>query len=104
MKTNRIIVGILSICLAFSSATLIVSADSVDEKLAGDINFDGIVDVTDLSELSLAIIGDISLTEDQIKIVDFNENGKADITDLARMRQYLSYHVESLKYSEAALT
>jgi len=63
----------------------------------GDINADGNVDLTDLSELSLTIIGDKTLTERQIKVADINGNGEADLPDLARLRQYLSKVIDSLE-------
>jgi len=63
----------------------------------GDINSDGKVDLTDLSELSLAIIGDRTLTEKQIEAADINENGEADLPDLARLKQYLSKVITSLR-------
>ena len=63
----------------------------------GDINADGKVDLTDLSELSLTIIGDKTLSESQIKAADIDENGKADLPDLARLRQYLSKVITSLR-------
>ena len=62
----------------------------------GDLNFDGKVDLTDLSELSLAIIGDKTLTESQIKVADIDKNGKADLPDLARLKQYLSKVITAL--------
>lgn len=55
----------------------------------GDINVDGTVDITDLSELSLALIGDKSLTEIQQKAADVNEDGTVTLADLARMKQYI---------------
>ncbi|MBE6853724.1 MAG: hypothetical protein E7505_09700 [Ruminococcus sp.] len=63
----------------------------------GDINSDGVVDLVDLSKLSLAIIGDNTLTEKQIKNADINGDGKVDLSDLARFRQYLSHAVTSLR-------
>lgn len=55
-----------------------------------------IIDVTDLSIVSLAVIGDKVLTAEQIKAGDINENGKVDLADLARLRQYISGVVISL--------
>ena len=55
----------------------------------GDINVDGTVDITDLSELSLALIGDKSLTETQQKAADVDEDGTVTLADLARMKQYI---------------
>lgn len=56
----------------------------------GDIDDSGIIDVTDLSMLSLYLIGDMSLDERQLKAADVTAIGKPDITSLARLRQYLS--------------
>jgi hypothetical protein len=53
------------------------------------------VDITDLSALSLALIGDISLNDDQLKSADVDGDGKVTIADLARLRQYLSKKIES---------
>ena len=64
------------------------------EKL-GDINSDGKIDTTDLTELSLALIGDKDLTEDQKKAADLDKDGKAALSDLARMRQYISKIITS---------
>jgi len=83
--------------LVFSTAVSFVSADTVTEYLIGDINTDGKVDLTDLTELSLAIIEDKTLTESQIKAADIDENGKTDLPDLARLRQYLSKVIDSLR-------
>ena len=62
----------------------------------GDINNDSNVDVTDLSELSLALVGDKTLTEIQHISADVNRDGKAELSDLARMRQYVSRIITSL--------
>ncbi len=67
------------------------------EIIYGDLDDNGVVDITDLSELSLAIIGDKTLTETQIKAADIDENGIADLPDLARLRQFLSKVVKTLK-------
>lgn len=62
----------------------------------GDVDGNGKVDITDLSELSLSLIGDKTLTENQINAADADGNGKADLSDLARLRQYLSKVITSL--------
>lgn len=64
--------------------------------LLGDINSDGTIDLTDLSELSLTLVGDKVLSEDQLKAADINKNGEADLSDLARLKQYLSKVITSL--------
>lgn len=56
----------------------------------GDINADGAVDITDLSNLSLWLIGDTKLSESQIKAADVTGDGVTNLGDLAHMRQYIS--------------
>ena len=66
------------------------------ENLAGDINSDGKADLTDLTELSLYLIGDKNLTERQLLAADVDGDGEVKLTDLAKFRQYLSKKTESL--------
>ena len=61
----------------------------------GDLNLDEKVDISDLSELSLALIGDRKLSEAQQKAADVDKDGKVTLSDLARMRQYLSKIITS---------
>ena len=67
----------------------------IDIKLF-DINFDGKADLTDLSELSLALIGDKELTKSQQILADVDGDGAVKLADLAKFRQYLSKQIESL--------
>lgn len=93
MKIKKILSEIISVSLVFSLFVPSVSANSS----LGDINADGIVDISDLSELSLVLIGDKTFTDDQLKAADINENGKADLADLAILKQYLSKVIDSLE-------
>ena len=72
------------------------TSEPVLESETGDINSDLKIDVTDLSELSLALIGDRKLSEIQQKLADVDKDGKVTLSDLARMRQYLSKVITSL--------
>ena len=71
------------------------TSEPVLESETGDINSDLKIDVTDLSELSLALIGDRKLSEAQQKAADVDKDGKVTLSDLARMRQYLSKVITS---------
>ena len=77
----------------------LVKVDGLENKetaaITGDINNDLNIDVTDLSELSLALIGDKKLSEAQQKAADVDKDGKVTLSDLARMRQHLSKVITS---------
>ncbi len=55
----------------------------------GDINFDDVIDLTDLTELSLAIIGDKTLEGASLMAADIDKNGELNIADLALFKQYI---------------
>ena len=63
--------------------------------LRGDITGNGIVDVTDLTELSLYLIGDSNFDCAQKIYSDIDDDNKTGMTDLARLRQYISKLVEN---------
>ena len=67
-----------------------------DNVKAGDIFADDKIDVTDLTELSLALLGDRNLSEDQKKAADVDGDGDVTLADLAMLRQYLSKKIDSL--------
>lgn len=62
----------------------------------GDINCDGKADVTDLSVMCLAKIGDIVLDDGQISSCDVDGSGKFDMADLAHYMRYISGLIDSL--------
>jgi hypothetical protein len=59
-------------------------------EIIGDINCDAVVDLTDLSELSLSLIGEKTLTANQLILADIDENGKVELSDLSRLKQFVS--------------
>ena len=63
----------------------------------GDINYDGTIDITDLTSLSLALLGDSELTEEQKSAADIDGDGVVTLADLARLQQYLSKKIDSLR-------
>ena len=56
----------------------------------GDLNSDGKVDLSDLTLLSLYLLGDVKLDAEGIKAADTNGDGSVIITDLAHLKQYIS--------------
>ena len=69
--------------------------DEPVKAFVGDIDGSGNIDVTDLTELSLALLGDRELTDDQQKAADVDADGAVTLADLARLRQYLSKKITS---------
>ncbi len=63
----------------------------------GDINHDTFIDVTDLTELSLYLLGDRTLSEDQFMFADVDFDEKVTLADLAKLQQYLSKKINSLR-------
>ncbi|MBP1591437.1 MAG: dockerin type I repeat-containing protein, partial [Oscillospiraceae bacterium] len=68
----------------------------ITKLVYGDINADTNIDVTDMSLLSLYLIGDRKLTGDQLKAADTLTDGTVNLTDLATLRQYLSKKIDKL--------
>ncbi|MBR3534769.1 MAG: dockerin type I repeat-containing protein [Oscillospiraceae bacterium] len=72
---------------ADSSGALIVEEDEIKP---GDIYSDGRIDLSDLTILSLFLIGDTDLEDSQKKAADVDGDGAVTLADLARLQQYLS--------------
>jgi len=65
-------------------------SDSVKNGLmTGDIDGNGIIDISDLTMLSQFVMNDITLSRDQLNAADCNGDGMTDITDLALLKQYV---------------
>ena len=56
----------------------------------GDMNGDGETDLSDLTLLSLHLIGDKKLTDNFLKAADVYYDGEVNIADLAHFKQYIS--------------
>ncbi|WP_044975358.1 dockerin type I repeat-containing protein [Ruminococcus sp. HUN007] len=78
---------------ATSSELIYNAANTV---IVGDVDCNTLIDVTDLTDLSLALIGDKELTEDQQKAADIDGDGSVTLADLARLQQYLSKKIDKL--------
>ena len=67
-----------------------VTSGTSSEVMYGDVDGNGKIDVTDLSYLSIYLIGEGKFTDDQMKAADVDCDGGVKLSDLARLRQYLS--------------
>lgn len=72
-----------------------IQPEDSNPQVLGDINFDGIVDITDLSKLSIAIVDKQELPSVWKKLADVDGDGEVNLADLARMRQYVSKVIEA---------
>lgn len=66
------------------------------ETIYGDINGDGKVDITDLSEMSLKLVDNIPFTDDQMVRADVDADKTVSLSDLATIRQYISKVITNL--------
>jgi len=73
-----------------------ISPVDVFDVLSGDTDNNGVIDLTDLTDLSLALLDDKELTEDQKLASDVDDDGEVTLADLARLQQYLSKKIDSL--------
>ncbi|MDO5560148.1 MAG: glycoside hydrolase family 44 protein [Oscillospiraceae bacterium] len=61
----------------------------LESKMYGDLNADGVADMTDMTMMSLKLLGDINFTENQLFYADVNGDGNFDLADLSHMKQYI---------------
>jgi hypothetical protein len=72
------------------------SPNNGGETLLGDVTCNGVVDVTDITTLAISLVDKKPLTG-QAKInADVDKDGDVALTDLAKIRQYVSKVITSL--------
>ena len=82
---------------AVTETTEITPASAPEEfnKTAkGDLDGSGKVDLSDLTALALYLLGDSSLTDAQLEIVDVTGDGVVDLSDLATLKQFLAHKID----------
>lgn len=100
-KIRNFISAFLSVTILSTTSSVLPVAKAEETVvfskniMTGDLDGNGTIDITDLTSLSLALIGDKELTEDQLKLADVDEDGAVTLADLARIQQYLSKKLES---------
>ena len=67
------------------------------EYIPGDVTCDGIVDVTDLTTIAVALVERRYFSSTPEKNADVDHDGEVTLADLARIRQYLSKKIDSLE-------
>lgn len=67
------------------------------EVTCGDVNFDKIIDMSDLTELSLILLGDYKSDNYTNQSADIDGDNKITVADLARLKQYVSNQITSLR-------
>lgn len=60
---------------------------SEQENIKGDINGDGLFNIADVVKLNSYLISEDTLTSEQLKYADINEDGSVDVFDLIMFRQ-----------------
>lgn len=85
---------VLSAVLALMLTGSLLSSQALENnviQLKGDINKDSCTDITDLTLLSLNLLGDVSFAPEQYVTADINYDKEVDIADLAMYKQYISH-------------
>ena len=59
------------------------------EIMAGDTNFDGIVDILDIVRIVNQIMGSSAFNDDEFTAADYNSDGIVDILDIVQIINYI---------------
>jgi predicted outer membrane repeat protein len=63
--------------------------ESIAVIMAGDTNFDGIVDILDIVRIVNHIMGNSEFNDDELTTADFNADGIVDILDIVQIVNYI---------------
>ncbi|MBR6598909.1 MAG: RICIN domain-containing protein, partial [Oscillospiraceae bacterium] len=75
---------------ATTVSTTVATSAPVQNMVYGDIDRNNVVDLSDLTKLSLYLLKDTQLNGDSYRAADVDANGTVDIADLAFLKQYIS--------------
>ncbi len=92
-KKSRKVMAALS-ALAMLGMMSVNPVSAAETRLYGDVNNNQVVDITDLSILSLHLVGDTKFDDSQKDQMDFDRDGKCDIVDLATLRSFISHSLQ----------
>ena len=79
------------------SGKIIVDTDESQNVLYGDVNNDGIIDITDATMIQKYIVGIEKFTDDQFKRADVNFDGSIDVSDATLISKYIVGIVNSFQ-------
>ncbi len=65
------------------------SSNGSAKDIYGDVNLDGIIDLSDLTALSQYLLKDITLEEMGLKAADVNADNDVNVSDLALLKQFV---------------
>jgi len=71
-------------------------SDKPADKKLGDVNGDGKIDITDVSVLSIHLIGDKKIDEEALRRSDVDADNEVGMTDLATLKQFVSKVIDKL--------
>ncbi len=94
VKNFRKVTAALS-ALAMLGMMSVNPVSAAETRLYGDVNNNQVVDLTDLSILSLHLVGDTKFDASQKDQMDFDRDGKCDIVDLATLRSFISHSLQA---------
>ncbi|MBR3023531.1 MAG: peptidylprolyl isomerase [Oscillospiraceae bacterium] len=87
---------------ALSQTNVVANASETDLK-TGDLDGNDKIDITDLTKLSIYLVGDKELTDDQLKAADVTGDGNVDLADLAHFKQFLAKKTDRLGKNDNAV-
>lgn len=88
--------GYIAVDLNHASTYLAVITDETqtNEIVCGDIDDNGVIDMSDLTLLSQYLLGDIKLTEKAVKAADVTFDGLVSLSDLSTFKQYVMMDIK----------
>jgi hypothetical protein len=97
VSVDAVVEGLKIVNPSVSAGTVSVGtvADPPADAVVGDLDLNGVVDLSDLSMLAVSLMDSSqALTGQALKNADVNNSGRVDLSDLARLRQFLSHKID----------
>ena len=80
-----------------TSESTVTMGELVPSYVLGDANMDGIVDLMDLSTVSLVTLNEATLEGDAYLAADVNRDGKVNLQDITMLKQYVMNKISSFE-------